>query len=302
MQYQSTRGKVSGLTFEDAVMMGLADDGGLLIPNEIPQIQDKLSELRGKSFQELSYEVMSLFIGDEIPENELKALIQRSYQSFTNSEITPVVKVGAPYILELFHGPTFAFKDVALQFLGNLFEYFLDKRQHHLTVVGATSGDTGSAAIYGLRGKRHVEVFMLHPQGRVSAIQELQMTTVLDDNIHNIAVDGTFDDAQAIVKELFNNLEFKREHHLGAVNSINWARILAQVVYYVYAYFQVTESNDEKVSFSVPTGNFGDILAGFYAKRMGIPIDKLIVATNQNDILYRFFSEGKYHANEVVPT
>ncbi|MBF0350779.1 MAG: threonine synthase [SAR324 cluster bacterium] len=301
MKYLSTRGQVKNLSFEDAVMTGLADDGGLIIPSEIPFV-DQLQALKSLSFAELSHKILGMFIEDEIDSATLKLMIQKSYQSFRHAEITPVRQSGSLWILELFHGPTFAFKDVALQFLGNLFEYFLEKRAHQLTVLGATSGDTGSAAIYGLRGKKNIEVFMLHPQGRVSLIQEKQMTTVLDKNIHNIAVEGTFDDAQNIVKTLFNDQDFKQTYHLGAVNSINWARILAQIVYYFYAYFRVVPRVGDPVNFSVPTGNFGDVLAGFYAKKMGLPIDKLIVATNQNDILYRLFTTGKYHTDTVVPT
>ncbi|MGK5092662.1 threonine synthase [Deltaproteobacteria bacterium TL4] len=302
MQYISTRGQVKGLSFEDAVMMGLADDGGLLVPHDFPDVHSTMSQWRDCTFQELCYEILVLFIGDEISKADLQQLINRSYTNFTHPEITPVVSIGKRYVLELFHGPTFAFKDVALQLLGNLFEYFLVGRGHRLTVLGATSGDTGSAAIYGLRGKKNVDVFMLHPKGRVSPVQERQMTTVLDSNIHNLAVEGSFDDAQSIVKALFNDLPFKQKYCLGAVNSINWARILTQIVYYFSAYFQVTKKDSEKVNFSVPTGNFGDILAGYYAKKMGLPIDQLMVATNRNDILYRFFRQGQYHLETVHPT
>jgi threonine synthase len=302
MLYISTRGQVQALSFEDAVMTGLADDGGLLLPATIPQVSHRLSQWRSCTFQELCLEIMTLFIEDEIPKQDLNRLIQQSYTSFRHSEVTPIRSVGTRYILELFHGPTFAFKDVALQFLGNLFEYFLEKRHHPLTVLGATSGDTGSAAIYGLRGKHHINVFMLHPKGRVSPMQEKQMTTVLDPNIHNLAVEGTFDDAQHIVKALFNDLSFKQQYHLGAINSINWARLLAQIVYYFYAYFRVTDNESSLVHFSVPTGNFGDVFAGYLAKQMGLPIDRLIVATNENDILYRFFTQGKYHQETVQPS
>ncbi len=302
MKHKSTRGKVQNLSFEEAVMMGLADDGGLLIPERIPQVQQNLNEWRTHSFPELSLAIMSQFIEDEIPHQDLKELITRSYAPFDHPEITPVVSVGNIFILELFHGPTYAFKDVALQFLGNLFEYFLEKNQNFVTIAGATSGDTGSAAIYGLRGKKNIEVFMLYPKGRISPIQERQMTTVLDSNIHNLAVEGSFDDAQGIVKALFNDLDFKQKYRLGAVNSINWARILAQIVYYFYAYFKVQPNCEKPVNFSVPTGNFGDILAGYYAKKMGLPIDQLIVATNQNDILHRFFSKGEYHQHGVHPS
>ena len=245
---------------------------------------------------------MLLFTSGRIPREEFTSLVQRSYTSFRHPKITPVKSIGGIHILELFHGPTFAFKDVALQFLGNLFEYFLKKRNHPLRIIGATSGDTGSAAIHGMRGKKGVDVFMLHPKGRVSPIQELQMTTVLDSNIHNLAIEGSFDDAQAIVKALFSDYEFKQNYHLGSVNSINWARILAQIVYYFYAWFQVTKGESEYVSFAVPTGNFGNVLAGYYAKRMGLPIDKLVIGTNENDILHRFFSKGEYHQAAVKKT
>ena len=283
-------------------MMGLADDGGLLVPDEFPQVKSKFQEWRALSFSELSLEIMVLFTSGRIPRKEFAPLVQRSYTNFRHPKITPVKSVGKIHILELFHGPTFAFKDVALQFLGNLFEFFLAKRDHPLRIIGATSGDTGSAAIHGMRGKKGVDVFMLHPKGRVSPIQELQMTTVLDSNIHNLAIEGSFDDAQAIVKALFNDQEFKHSYHLGSVNSINWARILAQIVYYFYAWFQVTRDNSEFVSFAVPTGNFGNVLAGYYARRMGLPIEKIVVGTNENDILHRFFCNGEYKQTEVKET
>ncbi len=302
MRYSSTRGQVKNLMFEDAVMMGLADDGGLLVPNELPFVESNLDKWRLLSFTELSLEIMLLFTSGRIPREELMSMVKQSYASFRHPEITPVKSVGKLHILELFHGPTFAFKDVALQFLGNLFAFFLRKRNHPLRILGATSGDTGSAAIHGLRGKQGVDVFMLYPKGRVSTIQELQMTTVLDSNIHNIAVEGSFDDAQGIVKAIFNDRKFKQTFHLGSVNSINWARILAQIVYYFYAWFRVTNDIRERVSFVVPTGNFGNVLAGYYAKLMGLPIDKLIVGTNENDILHRFFSRGEYHSTEVKET
>ena len=301
-RYSSTRGQVKNLLFEEAVMMGLADDGGLLVPDEFPHVGNKLLEWRALNFTELSLEIMLLFTSGRIPREEFTSLVQRSYTSFRHPKITPVKSIGGIHILELFHGPTFAFKDVALQFLGNLFECFLKKRNHPLRIIGATSGDTGSAAIHGMRGKKGVDVFMLHPKGRVSPIQELQMTTVLDSNIHNLAIEGSFDDAQAIVKALFNDYEFKQNYHLGSVNSINWARILAQIVYYFYAWFQVTKGESEYVSFAVPTGNFGNVLAGYYAKRMGLPIDKLVIGTNENDILHRFFSKGEYHQAAVKKT
>ena len=300
--YSSTRGQVKDLLFEEAVMMGLADDGGLLVPTEFRDVRSMLPEWSSLGFTNLSLELMLLFTSGRIPRERLKTMIEQSYKTFRHPEITPVKSVGEVHILELFHGPTFAFKDVALQFLGNLFEYFLDKRDHPLRIIGATSGDTGSAAIHALYGKKGVDVFMLHPKGRVSPIQELQMTTVLDPNIHNLAIDGTFDEAQAIVKALFNDQEFKKKYYLGSVNSINWARILAQIVYYFYAYFQVAKNCSELVSFVVPTGNFGNVLAGYYAKRMGLPIDKLVIGTNENDILHRFFTKGEYHRTELKET
>jgi threonine synthase len=235
MHYQSTRGGISGISFKDAVFMGLADDGGLLLPERIPALSpgdlDALAEL---PYPELAFSIISRFATD-IPSDDLKELIDRSYAAFNHPEITPVTHRDDVYILELFHGPTLAFKDVALQFLGNLFEYLLKERGEHMNILGATSGDTGSAAIYGVRGKENIHIFILHPKGKVSAVQERQMTTVTDPNVFNLAVEGTFDDAQAIVKEIFGDLELKRRLSLGAVNSINWARVLAQVVYYFYA-------------------------------------------------------------------
>ncbi|KAH7021291.1 threonine synthase [Microdochium trichocladiopsis] len=307
-RYLSTRGEDVDLSFEEAVLKGLASDGGLFIPEHIPTATEWQS-WKDLSFPDLALEVLSLYISTaEIPRDDLKGIIDRSYSTFRHPETTPLRHLHDNlYLLELFHGPTFAFKDVALQFLGNLFEYFLVRKnegktgadRHHLTVVGATSGDTGSAAIYGLRGKKDVSVFILHPKGRVSPIQEAQMTTVLDANVHNLAVTGTFDDCQDIVKALFADPETNKALNLGAVNSINWARILAQIVYYFHAYFSLTKSAadfniGDKARFVVPTGNFGDILAGYFAHRMGLPVEKLVVATNENDILDRFWKTGKY--------
>ena len=300
MKYCSTRGKVQGLSFSEAVMMGLADDGGLLLPEEIPQYtQAELKKLAGLSYPELAFQVISRFV-DDIPQQDLKKLIKRSYASFDHPDTTPLVKQDDVYILELFHGPTLAFKDVALQFLGNLFEYLLEKSGRRMNIIGATSGDTGSAAIYGVRGRKNINIFILHPKGRVSPIQELQMTTVTDANVFNLAVEGTFDDAQSIVKEIFGDLKFKEQHALGAVNSINWARVLAQVVYYFYAWLQVSkETGCEACEVSVPTGNFGDIFAGYIAREMGVPIKKLILATNANNILSRFVNNGDYSTAAV---
>jgi len=303
---------MSGLTFEQAVMQGLATDGGLLVPEVIPKIPDGAPEKwRGLSYQELAYEVMSLYISpSDIPANELKDLINRSYSTFRDADVTPVVPLGLDdlHVLELFHGPTFAFKDVALQYLGNLYEHLLQRKPgSKITVVGATSGDTGSSAIYGLRGKKGIECFIMFPDGRTSMTQRLQMISVTDPNVHNIALDGTFDDCQAHVKSMFNDAPFRAQHSLAAVNSINWARILAQIVYYFHAYLKVTTppaagAPAPKVSFSVPTGNFGDILAGYYAKQMGLPVERLVVATNSNDILHRYFSDGDYSSATVAET
>ncbi|MCJ1384199.1 threonine synthase [Xylographa soralifera] len=315
-KYLSTRGGSYGMPFEDVVLKGLAADGGLFIPEEIPSLPHNWAERwRRLPFADLAYEVLSLYISpSEIPPTDLKAIIDRSYSTFRHSSIVPLHPLAPSqnlHLLELFHGPTFAFKDVALQFLGNLFEFFLVRRnvssdthsRHHLTVIGATSGDTGSAAIYGLRGKKDVSVFILHPKGRVSPIQEAQMTTVLDANVHNLAVEGTFDDCQDMVKALFADPETNSMHNLGAVNSINWARILAQITYYFHAYFSLINSSSfksgDKIRFVVPTGNFGDVLAGYFAKQMGLPIEKLVVATNENDILDRFWKSGWYEKKPV---
>ncbi|MFO7764823.1 MAG: threonine synthase [Pelovirga sp.] len=295
MKYCSTRGKVRDLSFREAVMMGLASDGGLLLPEKIPQLSAKqLKALSTLSYVDLAQEIISLYATD-LPLADLQQLVQKSYAVFDHPEITPVVRQDGIYILELFHGPTLAFKDVALQFLGNLFEYYLDKESKKLNIIGATSGDTGSAAIAGVRGKKNINIFILYPHGRVSAVQEMQMTTVAEDNVFNIAIDGTFDDAQAIVKEIFGDSQFKQKHALGAINSINWVRVLAQIVYYFYAYFRVQENTGcESVQFSVPTGNFGDIFAGYMARQMGLPAAPLILATNANNILSRFVNQGDY--------
>ncbi|MBN1956585.1 MAG: threonine synthase [Desulfuromonadales bacterium] len=300
MNYCSTRGEIRGLKFTQAVMMGLADDGGLLLPESIPVLSaEELRRLSTLTYPELAFAVISKF-ADDIPPEDLREIIERSYSSFNHPQVTPVTKQDDLYILELFHGPTLAFKDVALQFLGNLFEYLLNRSGQRMNIIGATSGDTGSAAIYGVRGKKNINIFILHPKGKVSPVQELQMTTVTDDNVFNIAVEGTFDDAQAIVKEIFGDLDFKSKHALGAVNSINWARVLAQVVYYFYAWFQISQENQaSQFEVSVPTGNFGDIFAGFVAKRMGLPIHRLILATNENNILSRFINHGDYSTADV---
>lgn len=297
-------------------MTGLAPDGGLYIPTAIPTLpEDFLTKWANLSFQELAFEILSLYISrQEIPADNLKEIIEKSYSTFRSKDITPTTTLNKDinlHLLELFHGPTYAFKDVALQFVGNLFDFFLTRRnegkaptdpsRETITVVGATSGDTGSAAIYGLRNKKNVSVFILFPTGRVSPIQEAQMTSVLDPNIHTISVKGTFDDCQDLVKQVFGDKAFNDKYHVGAVNSINWARILAQITYYFHSFFTLARKIEggaqalaDKINYIVPTGNFGDILAGFYAKQMGLPINKLTVATNSNDILHRFLQSGVY--------
>ncbi|KAI4180646.1 MAG: hypothetical protein L6R41_007097 [Letrouitia leprolyta] len=307
-RYFSTRGGSSD---------GLASDGGLFIPEEIPSLPENWQDdWRNLSFEDLAFQIFSLFISPaEIPSPSLKEIIHNSYSTFRVPNVAPTISLDDEkriYLLELFHGPTFAFKDVALQFLGNLFEYFLVRRNEgksgkdrsHLTVIGATSGDTGSAAIYGLRGKKDVSVFIMYPTGKVSAIQETQMTTVQDANIHCLSVDGTFDDCQDFVKALFADPLINKTQMLGAVNSINWARILAQIVYYVSSYLSIRHSDSfdpskDHVRFAVPTGNFGDVLAGFFAKKLGVPSKPLVVATNENDILHRFWQTGAYQKNPV---
>ena len=283
-------------------MTGLAPDGGLLLPETLPDVGGKLEAWSKLSYQELAFEVISLFATD-IPADDLKKLINDSYATFDHPEVAPSVEVGDFHILELFHGPTLAFKDVALQFLGNLFSYILENRGGKLNILGATSGDTGSAAIHGVRGKPNINIFIMHPEGRTSPLQEKQMTSVLDANVFNLAVDGTFDDCQNIMKTTFGDVGFKTEHSLGSVNSVNWARVLAQTVYYFYSAFRTMEKTGAaSIQFSVPTGNFGDILAGYLAQQMGMPVSKLILATNENDILSRFFNSGTYGMAGVVPT
>ncbi|MGN7454339.1 threonine synthase [Paenibacillus pasadenensis] len=305
MEYISTRGKVSGVGFVDAILMGLADDGGLLVPARLPQLSEAaLKQWQELRYQELALEIFSLFIGDEIPRAELKQLVDDSYATFRDEDVTPVrgLRDGLD-VLELFHGPTFAFKDVALQFLGNLYRYVAAKTGSTIHILGATSGDTGASAIEGVRGKEGISICILHPHGKVSRVQELQMTTIDDANVLNLAIDGTFDDGQRIIKELFADVDFKHRYHLRAINSINIARILAQTVYYFYAYLQLAKRGHAgPVSFSVPTGNFGDIFAGYLAKRMGLPVDRLILATNENNILARFVAEGVYQPGEFRGT
>lgn len=301
MQYVSTRGQTDPMGFQDAALTGLAPDGGLLVPAEIPDVRDRLEDWAALSYPDLAREIFGLFT--DIPEDELSRLVTESYQAFRHPEIAPVADVGSLHILELFHGPTLAFKDIALQFLSRFFEYALTQRDARLNVLAATSGDTGSAAIHGIRDRERMNIFVMHPKGRVAPLQERQMTTVLSPNVYNLALEGTFDDCQRIMKTLFADLPFKGAYHLGAVNSVNWARILAQIVYYFSAGLKVMKrTGADGIRFSVPTGNFGNILAGYYAARMGLPIRRLLLATNENDILSRVFNSGVYERGDVVET
>lgn len=305
MKYISTRGGISSLNFKDTVFEGLAEDGGLIVPEKIPRLSKKeIQDLSKLNYQELALKIFKYFIGD-ISEKELKIIIEKAYKNFRKNEITPVVKLGDIYILELFHGPTWAFKDIALQFLGVLFEKLLLESNKKINVLGATSGDTGSAAIYGIKGKKNIAIFILHPYKKISEIQALMMTTVIEDGVYNLAIEGTFDDCQTIIKSIFMDLDFKRRFHLTTINSINWARIMAQMIYYFWAYFRVCEKeNSQVVRFSVPTGNFGDIFAGYLVRKMlgEDKIERLILATNENDILYRFVNYGDYSVRRVKPT
>ena len=303
MRYQSTRGQAPVLDFRHVTLTGLAADGGLYVPEHWPTLSaERIAALNGLSYVETAVQVMLPFVGDCLSEADLRELCERAYGRFAHAAVTPLRQLDErQWLLELFHGPTLAFKDVALQLLGLLFERFLTGHDRHVTVIGATSGDTGSAAIDALAGRAGVDIFMLHPHGRVSDVQRRQMTTVSDANVHNIAVEGDFDTAQALVKAMFNDPGFSGRFALSAVNSINWARLMAQVVYYFYAAVRLG-APARPVAFSVPTGNFGDVFAGYVASRMGLPVARLIVATNVNDILHRALSAGDYSSAEVMAT
>src|SRR6266705_4977870 len=297
MLYLSTRGAAKPQPFTEILLEGLAPDGGLFVPEGFPKLGPAdLAAMRGMSYRELAFAILSKF-ADDIPSGDLKRLVAATYtkEIFGSEDITPTKRLEQGlYLLGLANGPSLAFKDVALQLLGNLFEYALEKHGRRLNVLGATSGDTGSSAEYALRGKKNLQVFMLSPQGRTSAFQAAQMYSLQDENIFNIAVRGVFDDCQDIVKAISGDFAFKARNRIGAVNSINWARVAAQTVYYFKAYFAVTKSNAEPVSFAVPTGNFGDIYAGHVARQMGLPIKRPILATNENDVLDEFFRTGRY--------
>ena len=301
MKYISTRNNKIEFTFEEVFIKGLADDGGLYVPKSLKRYSSQeLLELKNLNYNQLSVEIINLFTGDFISKEDLFSLISKSYSTFREKEVVKISKIGDLKLLELFHGPTLAFKDVAMQFIGNLYEYYLNKNNEMINIVVATSGDTGAAAIDAIKGKSNLNIFVIHPHDRISSVQRKLMTTVDEKNVFNIAINGNFDDCQSIVKTMFSDLEFSKSINMSGVNSINWARIIAQSVYYFYTYFKL--NTKKTVSFSVPTGNFGDGVAGYIAKKMGLPIDKLIVATNENDILHRAISKGDYVSKEVKET
>ncbi|WP_171173576.1 threonine synthase [Ruegeria sp. HKCCD8929] len=303
MKYISTRGQAPELTFEEAMLTGLARDGGLYLPAEIPQMSpDEIAALAGLPYEEIAFRVMWPYVSGSFAEDEFKGIIARAYEGFGHAARAPLKQLNENhFLLELFHGPTLAFKDFAMQLIGQLFQVALQKRGERVTIVGATSGDTGSAAIEAFRGLDAVDVFILFPHGRVSEVQRRQMTTPADSNVHALALDGDFDDCQAAVKDMFNDFDFRDGVKLAGVNSINFARVLAQVVYYFSAAASLGAPH-RKISFTVPTGNFGDIFAGYIAKRMGLPIDRLVVATNQNDILHRCLSGEGYYKGDTIPS
>ncbi len=302
MRYLSTRGQTPTLGFSDAVATGLAPDGGLFLPVSLPDLSGELPRLAKLGYADLCYEFLRTFATD-IPLTTLRAIVAKSYTGFASPDIAPLKKLGPDlYVLELFHGPTLAFKDFALQLLGNLYEHQCEVRGETINVLGATSGDTGAAAIHGLLGKPGTAIFILYPDGRVSPLQERQMACTGASNVFALALDGTFDDAQAALKVIFSNQAFRTGHRLSAVNSINLARVLAQCVYYLYAWLKLPEGERSRVEFVVPTGNFGNVLAGWLLQQMGVPIPGFKVATNQNDILYRFFTTGEYRVGAVAPS
>ena len=302
MKYISTRNSSKTFEFKDVFIKGLADDGGLFIPKSFNKFsKSDIDEFKDLNYQELAKKIIYPFIGNFMNENDLSKIIDKSYSVFRKKNVVNLVKVGDRSVLELFHGPTLAFKDVAMQLLGNFYEYYLNNENEKLNIVVATSGDTGAAAIDAIKGKKNINIFVLHPHNRVSPVQRKLMTTGKEQNVFNIAINGNFDDCQNLVKLMFADKNFSQDIKMSGVNSINWARIIAQSVYYFYSYFLV-EDNKQPINFSVPTGNFGDVYAGYLAKKMGLPINKLIVATNQNDILHRAISKGSYEVEKVHET
>ena len=302
MKYISTRNNKKTFEFKDVFIKGLADDGGLFIPESLSKYSEtEISSFTNLEYNDLAKKIISTFIGDFMSENDLSNIIDKSYSVFRKKNVVNLIKVGDRSVLELFHGPTLAFKDIAMQLLGNFYEYYLNNENQKINIVVATSGDTGAAAIDAIKGKKNVNIFVLHPHNRVSSVQRKLMTTGKDQNVFNIAINGNFDDCQNLVKSMFADKSFSNEIKMSGVNSINWARIIAQSVYYFYSYFLI-EDKDRPINFSVPTGNFGDVYAGYLAKKMGLPINKLIVATNQNDILHRAISKGSYEVEKVAET
>ena len=302
MEYISTRNSSKTFNFKEVFIKGLADDGGLFIPKSLNKFSEaEIDSFKKISYQDLAKNIIFSFIGDFMSENDLRRIINKSYSVFREKNVVKLVKVGDRSVLELFHGPTLAFKDVAMQLLGNFYEYYLNNENEKINIVVATSGDTGAAAIDAIKGKKNVNIFVLHPHNRVSSVQRKLMTTGKEQNVINIAINGNFDDCQNLVKSMFADKIFSNEIRMSGVNSINWARIIAQSVYYFYSYFLV-EDKDRPLNFSVPTGNFGDVYAGYLAKKMGLPINKLVVATNQNDILHRAISKGSYEVEKVTET
>ena len=300
MKYISTRSSSESLPFESVFIKGLADDGGLFLPEKDYKFDEKdLSKLQSMSYYELATEIVHKFTGDFIEKDNLYELVKKSYSSFRSEEVVKLRKVGNFNILELFHGPTLAFKDIAMQLIGNFYEYYLSKNKNFINIIVATSGDTGAAAIDAIKGKKNLNIFVLHPHNRISSVQRRIMSTVKEKNVFNIAIKGNFDDCQNLVKSMFVDQNFSKKINMSGVNSINWARIVAQTVYYFFCFFSL---KSKKLNFSVPTGNFGDIYAGYLAKKMGLPIDKLIVATNQNDILHRAITKGDYTSKKVSET
>ena len=301
MRYVSTRDNSKEYSFEDVFIKGLADDGGLYVPTSLKKFStEELYEHKSLNYNDLSTEIINQFSSDFISKDDLSSLIKKSYSTFREKDVVKISNIGDLKLLELFHGPTLAFKDVAMQFIGNLYEYYLSKNDNKINVVVATSGDTGAAAIDAIKNKSNLNIFVLHPNNRISPVQRKLMTTVEDKNVFNIAIDGNFDDCQNIVKQMFSDLEFSKSINMSGVNSINWVRIIVQAVYYFYTYFKLNV--DKTISFSVPTGNFGDVFAGYLAKQMGLPVDKLIVATNENDILHRAILNGDYVSKKVKET
>ncbi len=303
MKYVSTRGAAPTLDFEEVLLAGLARDGGLYVPESWPRLApEAIRDLAGLDYAELALRIARPFIGASIPDDDLKAIFTAAYAEFDHPAVAPLTQLEpALWLQELFHGPTFAFKDYALQVVGHLFDFVLSRRAEHVTIIGATSGDTGAAAIEACRDRAQIDIFILHPHGRISEVQRRQMTTVPSANVHNIAIEGTFDDCQALVKAMFNDAPFRRELALFAVNSINWARVMAQIVYYVHAAVALGAPG-RRIAFAVPTGNFGDVYAGYAAQALGLPLGRLLVATNKNDILARFFATGRYAIAGVEPT